>query len=478
MANAGACVVPAVANCLQVADTSATTCAVCDQGFSLTVDGQCVPCLVGCLECADGVNGTASCHRCKQNLYPDPANPGSCVPAAVANCLQVSEASATVCAVCDQAFSLTVDGQCVPCKTGCVVCADGAAGPDTCLRCVQGLYPDVTNAGACVVPAVANCLQVVDTSATTCAVCDLGYSLDVTGQCVPCKTGCLECADGAAGPDTCLRCKQTVYPDPTDPGACVPSVIANCATPSATSAAVCDVCQPFYTPSINATECLVCPSGCAQCHVTMLNALVCDVCVSDPTATTFCQRSICPTNLQTDPFNCGNCGIVCPTGSMCSAGVCICTDTGQPVVAALPATCGTSYRGAQAATTYEYAVTPGATYAANYDSFSVPDRFVVRYDSPCGPVVYDTSFTGLVSSGCAASAPCCVSGPGCTGTAGQFCPPNGGGGGPPGGQGAGTIPDQVIPVNTTKLYATAFGVCGGTANTFQLSGAGGGACPP
>lgn len=63
----------------------------------------------------------------------------------------------------------------------------------------------------------------------------------------------------------------------------------------------------------------------------------------------------------------------------------------------------------------------------------------VRSGGVCANIVWDTGFTGSVSSGCAASAPCCepIDGPDCTGVAGQVCPPNqptisatnGGGGG-------------------------------------------------
>ena len=65
-------------------------------------------CKVGCLECADGDNGPATCLRCKQGLYPNTAvgQAGACIAPAVANCLQVSETSATVCAVCAEVRAL------------------------------------------------------------------------------------------------------------------------------------------------------------------------------------------------------------------------------------------------------------------------------------------------------------------------------------------------------------------------------------
>ena len=77
-----------------------------------------------------------------------------------------------------------------------------------------------------------------------------------------------------------------------------------------------------------------------------------------------------------------------------------------------------------------------------------------------------------------ASAPCCLpslNATVCLGVPNQFCPP--GRPGPPGGPGAGTTPNFDIPAGTTMLYATAFGVCGGTVNAITLTGANGGQCP-
>ena len=95
----------------------------------------------------------------------------------------------------------------------CAQCAIAGS----CDQCYKGYFPD---------PATKVCTQCSDNcqvcdSATACNVCAEGFSLDAAGQCVPCKAGCLECKDGVAGPDTCHRCKQNLYPDKTNPGACV-----------------------------------------------------------------------------------------------------------------------------------------------------------------------------------------------------------------------------------------------------------------
>ena len=335
---------------------------------------------------------------------------------------------------------------------------------------------------------VSNCLQVSEASATICAVCDQGYYLTLDGQCEPCKSGCLACAFGAgkrsatvkASPDVCLHCVQGLVPNTTDPGACVPPAVLNCATISQTSATVCEVCDPTFALSTNGSACLPCGPGCAQCHATSpSDTIVCDVASCNPATNTICPTNQC-SNLQVDPINCGSCGIVCPAGAVCQAGACVCPDNGQPVAPAVAATCGTTYTGLQATSTYKYTVKNGTTYGALYDSFQIPDRFIVRANSACGPLLVDTSFTGEWRYGCLQSAPCCPDtlGGTCGGTgAALYCPPNETAGGPPGGAGKGTIASLPVPAGSTQLYVTAFGVCGGTQNEFTLTGPAGGACP-
>jgi hypothetical protein len=49
-------------------------------------------------------------------------------------------------------------------------------------------------------------------------------------------------------------------------------------------------------------------------------------------------------------------------------------------------------------------------------------RYLILEGNQCGKVIRDTGFTGVPLLGCAASAPCCTIGPGCTGglTCGAF----------------------------------------------------------
>lgn len=200
---------------------------------------------------------------------------------------------------------------------------------------------------------------------------------------------------------------------------------------------------------------------------------------------------------QTNALYCGNCNTVCPTGAICVGGQCQCPD-GQPVqpgpANGTPVKQGVGQGGNQNVLTYDLG-TPstngGTCTGANcvctlkYDSYSVPDRFVVRQGGACATVLYDTGFTGLVDSGCSTSGPCCdpakkppKGGAGCTGTAGGVCPagplfgtPSFGGGG----QGQGTVQIPITDI-TQELVVTVYGVCTSTGNTFKLKCCTGGNC--
>jgi len=170
----------------------------------------------------------------------------------------------------------------VACKPGCLECEDGAGGTNTCLRCKQGLYPNPDNAGECIAPAVANCLQVSETSAGECAVCAESYSLSANKErCTACKSGCLECEDGVLGRNVCRRCLQGFYPNTLNPGACIlpinPATTNNCLQLSEASAQLCAVCQPKYVLQPVTRQCIACPANCAQCRFVIGTGAVCEV---------------------------------------------------------------------------------------------------------------------------------------------------------------------------------------------------------
>lgn len=134
-----------------------------------------------------------------------------------------------------------------------------------------------------------------------------------------------------------------------------------------------------------------------------------------------------------------------------------------------------------------------------YNSFNIPDRFVVRSGSPCGNLVADTSYTGGWKAGCGSgltpggSGPCCPADskfPQCLGAnpPSPYCPRTSALG--PGqtqtntngflpGAGKLTFP---IGSPTTPLFLSGFGQCGGTGNAFAMvccttASLSGGHCP-
>lgn len=172
------------------------------------------------------------------------------------------------------------------------------------------------------------------------------------------------------------------------------------------------------------------------------------------------------------------------TNTFCLNGVCSCkTGVQNPVTTAQPWPQQTAEKkGQQSVDTWNLGLPQNCNAGTcqctlKYDSRNAPDRYVgkyrqggeeetwtrchgsmfldlpfhpsppppfnpsVRSGSVCGPQIWDTGFTGASSSGCAASAPCCLpsDGPGCTGVAGQPCPPNQPGTQNGGGPGAGKV---------------------------------------
>jgi len=354
---------------------SATRCNVCAEGFSLNAQGKCVPCKDGCLECADGNNGTSTCWRCKQGLYPNPANAGECIPPTASNCLQVSELSANECAVCNDLYTLGPDGVCIPCEPGCALCEGPFTPfPSKCIRCIQGYYPDSTTNGTCILPPTGrNCSQVSELSAQECVVCNPGFGLARIaddregGLCLPCPDGCTlctfegavpnpvcqACAEPASGSrfslfngtcvlcwpgclecsgppfpspnNTCISCKLGEYPILSSGGsACGPNTIPNCAQPSNVDANQCAVCQPRYALSTDGTECVACAPNCEQCTAGPGDGPgdpVCDVCNS--AYPQLCGGVCYPVNgtLTADPnpavLHCGTCDNNCDNGDVC-----------------------------------------------------------------------------------------------------------------------------------------------------------------
>jgi hypothetical protein len=69
-------------------------------------------------------------------------------------------------------------------------------------------------------------------------------------------------------------------------------------------------------------------ANCGQCGVTCSHGQICSngACGSMPVEECGSGRTNCNgacVNRQSDPFNCGQCGVTCPAGQPCLSGTCI-----------------------------------------------------------------------------------------------------------------------------------------------------------
>lgn len=171
------------------------------------------------------------------------------------------------------------------------------------------------------------------------------------------------------------------------------------------------------------------------------------------TFTTCNGNSVCT---DTDLNNCGSCNSPCYTGTdKCAQGTCQCND-GVFTFPAVPGTCGTQVTGT-ANQARIFTVTSAGTATFTFDAFLIPDRFVIRQGTLCGPTIYDS---GQAANGCA-SAPCCTAAnfpavPACN-ALGPNCPA---------GTGAGSAN---VPVTPGVYYIISYGVCTNTQYNYNFS---------
>lgn len=180
--------------CQQCASNYPASCLQCSLGFYLVISsttnvGQCMPCGQNCATCSFNTNNQIICQSCYSNAF-------------------------------------LVNNACLVCSTinNCQTCL--SSNLNSCVSCPIGYYltyvPAVTTTPAyytCIMSCPQNCLTCFNAANTNqsgynpnniaCSSCNTGYSLSITGACLPCITNCRVCSGQYQS--ICLECGQGYY---------------------------------------------------------------------------------------------------------------------------------------------------------------------------------------------------------------------------------------------------------------------------
>lgn len=221
--------------------SNATQCTACRPGFYLA-NNLCTAVPTAIANCST-YSAAATCSGCAAGFA---LTNNTCVTATAQNCVTYNSASA--CATCNQGFVLTTANNITSCtaltKTGCATI--DANPPNNCLTCSPGYY---LNSGACVATTtIVRCS--VYASATTCAQCEVGYSLSVDKLTCVTNARVLAYDDGncnnsqlVASP-VCSRCSAGRY---FVNGACTGTCsVTGCLACSPNANATCYICNTGY----------------------------------------------------------------------------------------------------------------------------------------------------------------------------------------------------------------------------------------
>ncbi|EAR84078.3 histidine acid phosphatase family protein (macronuclear) [Tetrahymena thermophila SB210] len=222
--------------CLQCSDSKASPnsnkVCVCQDGFYLDSNGVCQACNATCKTCSNK-NVCTSCDSLTQFRELDlPTNTCTCLSgytqvAGQVNCQKCISpcivcTSLSACQTCQSGYYLNSSQSCTPCSvgcsncnsSGCLLCSDSKAQPDSNKVCVcqNGYYLDSN--GVCKACSIgcskcnsSGCLQCSDSKAqpdsNKVCVCQNGYYLDSNGVCKACSIGCSKCNQNG-----CLQCSD------------------------------------------------------------------------------------------------------------------------------------------------------------------------------------------------------------------------------------------------------------------------------
>ena len=224
--NASACY-PCPAGSMSNANSSGTSCIVCQAG-TMSLHG------VPCIECDRGyysAQNSSVCNTCQRGKYPNKVTGAteciSCPPGHVTGNISVTE-TISDCAPCPTGFVPASGSSCAPCPPGSYTNIQGV-GASTCFACPLG---HIGNASITGMSSRLNCtscpIGTFSVNSTACIGCPIGQftNLETDGS-----WNCGSCPDGFT------------------------SQIVN-----ASSRSVCRPCQPGNY-SLNSTTCWPCPPG-------------------------------------------------------------------------------------------------------------------------------------------------------------------------------------------------------------------------
>lgn len=271
--------------------TNQLTCTTCINNAVLVVTGPnspqvcnlCNPSL-NCLACGSNIN---SCTVCPYGYFLNGSSTGStsnCLAPCPANCLTCTK---NYCTSCQNGYSLTSVGTCLPCINNCRVCSGQLQ--NVCLECGPGFYLSSTFTCLSCVGGCSKCSQ------NGCTQCFSGFSLSVSNNnqttCVPiCTFPCASCI-----PNNPTQCTSCIYgfkissatcviadcpatlPQYTceycplgqilaNNGNCLTCTSANCFRCSPTNTSICTTCSFGYYLNPGNSQCSQCPSGCLTCN--------------------------------------------------------------------------------------------------------------------------------------------------------------------------------------------------------------------
>lgn len=196
--------------------------------YTSPASGKCEGCPAGCQNC----NSSAVCTSC----FPNHMMVGTlCQVSPVWPCIAQTNGS---CTACVEDFAVK-DGKCVY-SSNCSATA-------SCSNCPYGYFLSNVASnlqGICTpCPNLTNCLTCSSANASDCFLCNNGYYVSASGDCVPCSKGCQRCTAG----DYCIDAEEGYFL--VSGAENIPTgMVALCASP-------CRTCD--FTPNF----CLSCEEG-------------------------------------------------------------------------------------------------------------------------------------------------------------------------------------------------------------------------